>query len=83
MQTIEFDSYVENGVIAIPLQYQKSIARSVRVIVFSKEETPVVPQGTGTIRRAEQLPSGTKKNLFSLGVDMSGFCFDRNEVNER
>ena len=72
MQAIEFDSYVENGVIAVPLQYQKTITRSVRVIVLPKEETPNIPQG------AEK-----KKELFSLAVDMSGFIFDRNEINER
>ena len=72
MQAIEFDSYVENGVIAIPAQYQKSISRSVRVIVLPKEETPCILQG-----------DEKKKNLYSLAVDMGGFVFDRNVVNER
>ena len=72
MQAIEFDSYVENGVIAVPSQYQKSITRSVRVIVMPKEEAPGVSQNTGR-----------KKSLYSLALDMSGFAFDRNEINER
>ena len=71
MQAIEFESYVENGVIKIPLQYQNTIARSVRVIVFPRE--------------SHNGPKDTekKKKLYSLAVNMSGFCFDRNEINER
>ena len=72
MQAVEFDSYVENGTIAIPLQYQKKITRSVRVIIMPKDETPDTPQNTVK-----------KKNLYSLAVDMTGFTFDRNEINER
>jgi len=44
MQTIEFDSHVENGIIAVPSQYQNIIPRSVRVIVLPKEERPVIPK---------------------------------------
>ena len=72
MQAIEFDSYVENGVIVIPAQYQKAISRSVRVIVLPKEENSGIYQG-----------DEKKKNLYSLAVDMGDFVFDRNEVNER
>ena len=72
MQAVEFDSYVKDGVITIPSQYQKEIARSVRVIVLSKEETPSVSQDVAT-----------KKDLYYLAVDMTGFTFDRNEINER
>jgi len=71
MQTIEFDSYIENGVIEIPLQFQKTITPPVRVILLPKE----IPE------RSEDPTK--KKNLFSLDVDMSGFTFDRNEINER
>ena len=72
MQTVEFDSYVENGVIAIPAQYQNVISRSVRVIVLPKEEISNGPQNTEK-----------KKGLYSLAVDMTGFIFDREEINER
>ena len=72
MQTIEFDSYVENGVITVPLQYHKIITRLVKVIVLPKEEAPDTSNSTGG-----------KKNLYSLDVDMSGFVFDRNKINER
>ena len=72
MQAIEFDSYVENGVIAIPVQYQKAVPRSVRVILLPKEGT------SGILQRDKN-----KKNLYSLAVDMSGFVFDRNEINAR
>jgi len=72
MQAIEFDTYIENGVITIPLQYQKTISHSVRVIVQPKEEASNIPQF-----------SEGKAKLYSLDVDMSGFVFDRNEINER
>ena len=71
-QTVEFDSYIENGVIAIPLQYQHAITHSVRVIIQPKEETPGTPQNT--VKR---------KEIYSLAVDMKGFTFDRDEINER
>ena len=72
MQTIQFDTYIENGVITIPLRYQKTISHSVRVIVQPKEEVSNISQF-----------SERKTKLFSLDVDMSGFVFDRNEINER
>ena len=72
MQTLEFDSYVENGVIAVPSQYHDLNSHSVRVIVFPKEEAPGVSKN-----------AAGKKGIFSLAVDMSGFTFDRSEINER
>jgi len=72
MQTIEFDSHVENGIIAVPSQYQNIIPRSVRVIVLPKEESPSNPQNIEK-----------EKSLYSLAVDMTGFTFDRDEINER
>jgi len=72
MQTIEFDSHVENGIITIPSQYQKIIPRSVRVIVLPKEEAPSNPQNIVK-----------EKSLYSLAADMTGFIFDRDEINER
>ena len=72
MQTIEFDSHVENGIITIPSQYQKIIPHSVRVIVLPKEEIPSTPQYIAK-----------EKSLYSLAIDMTGFVFDRNEINER
>jgi len=72
MQTVEFDSYVENGVIAIPLQYQDTITHLVRVIIQPKEEISGTPQNT--VKR---------KEIYSLAVDMKGFIFDRDEINGR
>jgi len=69
MQAVEFDSYVDNGVIAIPLQYQNEVSRAVRVILLSRETTTS--------------NASPKKKIYSLAVDMSGFTFDRNEINER
>jgi len=68
MQVVEFDSCVENGVIPIPSQYKDSLPSSVRVLVFPK----TAPSKTRS-----------KKQLYPLSVDMTGFTFDRNEINER
>ena len=72
MQTLEFDSFVENGAIAVPSQYHDLITHSVRVIVLPKEETAAASESA--IR---------EKNIYSLAVDMTGFNFNRNEINER
>ena len=71
MQTVEFDTNVENGVINIPFQYQEAIPRSVRVIV-----KPII-EGNDHQKTAK------KKKIYSLAVDMTNFIFDRNEINER
>jgi len=71
MQAVEFDSYVDNGVINIPLQYQKEVSREVRVILLSKGVS------------INNTSKNYKKNIYSLAVDMTGFKFDRNEINER
>jgi hypothetical protein len=72
LQTVVFDSYVENGVIAIPSRYQDAVTRSVRVIVQPKPEIPGNLQNTAK-----------RKEIYSLAVDMTDFTFDRNEINER
>jgi hypothetical protein len=69
MQAIEFHSIVNNGVIPIPEQYKDKILNSVKVIVF--------PTDTKQAK-------GKKKTPFHcIGIDMTGFKFDREEVNER
>jgi hypothetical protein len=41
MNTIEFDSVVEGGLIRIPEQYRSVVGHSVRVIVIPNEEAEV------------------------------------------
>ena len=67
MQAVEFNAVVENGVIPIPHEYKNSIAEKVRVIVLSE-------------LNAEK---PKKKKIYSIGIDMTGFKFDREEANER
>jgi len=67
MQAIEFSATVENGVIPIPRRYKNSVADKVRVIVLS--ETNV--------------EKPRKKKIYSIGIDMTGYKFDREEANER
>jgi len=67
MQAVEFNATVKNGVIPIPNQYKNSVSDKVRVIVFSE------------IYR-ERLK---KKKIYSIGIDMTGYKFDREEANER
>jgi hypothetical protein len=67
MQAIEFNATVENGVIPIPHQYKNSIADNVRVIVLSD---PIMEKSQ-------------KKKIHSIGIDMTGYIFNREEANER
>ena len=67
MQAVEFTATVENGVIPIPRRYIKSVADKVRVIVLSQS--------------AAEKPK--KKKIYSIGIDMTGFRFNREEANER
>ena len=67
MQTVEFNATIKNGAIPIPTQYKNSISDKVRVIVFSQ------------IYKEKQ----KKKKIYSIGIDMTGFKFDREEANDR
>jgi hypothetical protein len=67
MQAVEFNATVENGVIPIPQQYKNSVANKVRVIVFSETNS--------------EKPKN--KKIHSIGVDMTGYKFTREEANER
>jgi 5-methylcytosine-specific restriction endonuclease McrBC regulatory subunit McrC len=68
MQAVEFESHVENGVITIPHKYRDSVADTVRVILLNNES-----------------PKMDKKSqkIYSLGIDMAGYKFNREEANER
>jgi hypothetical protein len=75
----EFDAHVENNTILIPPQYREPHPYDVRVIIVSKKPAPrfsAVPTGSTTL----PVP---QKRLYSMGVDMTGFVFNRDEVNER
>jgi hypothetical protein len=67
MQAVEFETRVENGVIPIPFQYKDSVTDNVRVIVLSETN----------------MGKPKKKKIYSIGIDMSGYKFDREEANER
>ena len=67
MQAVEFSATIKNGVIPIPTQYKNNISDKVRVIVFPE------------IYKEKQ----KKKKIYSIGIDMTGFKFNREEANER
>jgi hypothetical protein len=69
MQSIEFSSVVTNGVIPIPEQYKGQIGNEVKVIVF--------PDDTRQVQRKK------KGDFHCIGLDMTGFQFDREAANER
>jgi len=71
VQAVEFETKVENGVIPIPYQYRDTFSDNVRVIVLTGE-------------KASQKPvKQKKKKLYYIGIDMTGYKFDREEANER
>ena len=67
MQAVEFNATVENGVIPIPRRYKKSVSEKVRVIVLSDTNA--------------EKPK--KKKIYSIGIDMTGYKFNREEANGR
>ena len=67
MQTVEFNATVKNGIIPIPRQYINSVSNKVRVIIFSEAN----------------VEKPKKKKIYSLGIDMTGYKFNREEANER
>ena len=67
MQALKFNAVVEDGVIHIPNQYKNSVTDKVQVIVFP----------------AASNEKSKKKKIYSIGIDMTGFEFNRDEANER
>ncbi|GHV96282.1 hypothetical protein AGMMS50293_26020 [Spirochaetia bacterium] len=70
MQAFEFTSVTANGVIPIPECYQNKIIDTVRVIVLTQDIDEVKP-------------TSKQKTFHYIGIDMSGFKFNRDEANER
>jgi 5-methylcytosine-specific restriction endonuclease McrBC regulatory subunit McrC len=68
MQAVEFESRVENGVITIPHKYRDSVADTVRVILLNNESPKIDKKS---------------QKIYSLGIDMAGYKFNREEANER
>jgi hypothetical protein len=71
MQAVEFNATVENGIIPIPYQYRNTFSDNVRVIVLAEEKASQEP------------PKKKKKELYYIGIDMTGYKFNREEANER
>jgi len=69
MQAVEFEAKIENGVIPIPFQYRDNFSDNVKVILLSED-------------KVEQKPR-EKKKIYSIGIDMTGYKFDREEANAR
>jgi hypothetical protein len=67
MKTIEFMSTIQDGYIKIPDIYRNELSPDVKVILMTKKDE-----------------KKQKSDLFPyLGIDMSGFKFDRAEANAR
>jgi len=71
MQAVEFETKVENGVIPIPYQYRDTFSDDVRVIVLTDEKP------------SQETIKPKKKKIHSIGIDMTGYKFNREEANER
>jgi hypothetical protein len=70
MQAVEFETRVENGFIPIPYQYRDTFSDKVKVIILAEEKT-------------FEEPIKQKKKIYSIGIDMTGYKFDREEANAR
>ena len=71
MQAVEFNATVENGVIPIPNQYRDTFSDNVKVIVRTEEKFP------------QDSINKKKKKIHYIGIDMTGYKFDREEANAR
>ena len=71
MQAVEFEAKVENGAILIPHQYRDTLSDNIRVVVLAEKKIP------------QESVKQKKKNLHYIGIDMSGYKFNREEANER
>ena len=69
MEAVEFNATVENGVIPIPQKYREAFSDNVKVFVRAEKKT--------------EQKSAKKKKLYSIGIDMPGYKFNREEANER
>jgi hypothetical protein len=67
VRTYEFTAIAKDGYIEIPAKYKNDITAVVKVTVVTEE--------TSRSRKSDLFPY--------LGIDMSGYKFDRQEVNER
>ena len=71
MQAVEFEAIITNGVIPIPQQYRDTLSDKMEVIVHAVENISQEP-----IKKKE-------KKLYYIGIDMTGYKFNREEANER
>jgi hypothetical protein len=71
MQAVEFETRVENGFIPIPYQYRDTFSDKVKVIILAEEKA------------SEEPKKQKKKKLHYIGIDMTGYKFDREEANAR
>ncbi len=71
MGAIEFDSFVEGGVINIPEQYRNAVGNAVRVIVLSEDAPVSKPRSFGP------------EDFTELKIPTQGWKFDREEANAR
>jgi len=67
MQTFEFSTTAQNGLIKIPDEYVPRITANIKVIILA-EEKPTSPK---------------RKLFPDFGIDTTDFTFDREEANER
>ena len=66
---LEFNSFVENGIILIPDEYKNKFFGKVKIIL--------IPEAV------ESKPSGREFNFPYFAADTAGYVFDREEANER
>jgi hypothetical protein len=77
MQTIEFQSVVENDVIRIPEAYRGAFTSPIRVMIFSND------MPNPKIHRRTKAKPFTPSDFSALKLDTRGWKFNREEANER
>ena len=81
MQTYQFNTVVENGIIKLPINYSELNSQNVKVIVFLEENKSVLPSFVKPLRKTisvEQL----KKEQNYKGFDANAFELLCQEFNQ-
>ncbi|MCL2128760.1 MAG: hypothetical protein FWH35_00205 [Treponema sp.] len=71
MEAVEFEATIDNGMIPIPQQYRDTLIDKMEVVVHAMENNSQKPL------------KQQKKKIHYIGIDMTGFRFDREEANAR
>jgi predicted oxidoreductase (fatty acid repression mutant protein) len=90
MQTYQFNTIIENGIIKLPINYSELNSQSVKVVVFLEENKTVLPSFVKPLRKTisveelikEQNYKGFDAKAFDILCEQFNQDFDDNQSLE-